>query len=206
MALELTATNLLASRVLDCVCAALDTIPVELPGLDGCPCRKAVVAGTPAADGCDEGCAAPPPGEYPGQLTVNVVRIFTTNYNDFPREVAFRGNAVVRDSRGCLPPVTAVELNVTVFRCAPIPTDQGCPPTPEQLEASALQLNVDMLAVQQGIICCLADAGQSEQHPNGYRYVMGSSRVIDPSGGCVGFSQSLTVSLDDVVCCPVETP
>lgn len=201
MALSLTATNLLASQVLTCVCEAMDRTPVALPGLHGCPCRKYVSAGTPAADGCDDTCGAPPPGEYPGQLTVHVARIFTTNHMDFPREVAFRGNAVIRDIRNCQPPVTAVELVVTVFRCAPGPTDLGCPPTPAELEASALQLNVDQLAVQEGLLCCLSGAGVTAQSPNGYRFVMGPSTVIDASGGCVGFSQAVTVSLDDITCC-----
>lgn len=205
MALSLTAANLLASQVLTCVCEALDRTPVALPGLYGCPCRKYVSAGTPAADGCDTSCGTLPAGEYPGQLTVNVVRLFNTNYTDFPREVAFRGNQTVMDARKCLPPVTAVELNVTVFRCTPLPSDQGCPPAPADIEAAALQLNVDMIAVQEGILCCLADAGVTPMHPNGYRFVMNGSRVIDASGGCVGFSQTLIVSLDDVTCCPTPT-
>jgi hypothetical protein len=202
MALSLTATNLLASRLLDCVCEAMGRVPTALPGLHGCPCRKYVSAGTPAADGCDDGCQTLPPGEYPGQLTVHVSRVFTTNYMDFPREVAFRGNATIRDTRNCQPPVTAVDLVVTVFRCAPIPTDQGCPPSPADLEASALQLNVDQLAVQEGLLCCLSGSGVTDQSPKGYRYVMGSSTVIDASGGCVGFTQTVTVALDDVTCCP----
>jgi len=180
----------------------MDRTPVALPGLMGCPCRKYVSAGTPAADGCDTSCGTLPAGQWPGQLTVHVSRIFTTNYTDFPREVAFRGNQTVLDMRNCQPPITAAELSVTVFRCTPLPSDLGCPPAPADLEASALQLNVDMIAVQEGLLCCLSEAGVTSMHPNGYRYVLGGSRVIDASGGCVGFTQSATVALDDVICCP----
>ena len=199
MALSLLATHQAAQNLLDCVCQGLDAIPTEVPGLDGCPCRTCVVPGTPAADGCDNPCVAPGPGQYGGQLTVNVVRVYATDYQSFPREVALRGVETVRDNRNCVPPVTAVEMQITLFRCTPIPTDQGCPPTCEQLEASALQLHVDMLAVERAVLCCYPDTDTTRIH--GRRFVLGSSRVVGPQGGCTGFTQSVTVSLDDTVCC-----
>ena len=75
MALTMLSVHQAAEALLTCVCEALDRIPVQMPALDGCPCRTGVVAGAPAADGCDGSCSAAA-DEYPGQLTVNVVRTY----------------------------------------------------------------------------------------------------------------------------------
>lgn len=198
MALSLMAVHQAADNLLQCSCDALSRIPTEVPGLAGCPCRSCVVAGTPAADGCDATCASLPADQYPGQLTVNVVRMYTSDRQQFPREVQ-----AVRDLKDCLgPPVTALELAVTLFRCAPMPSDEGCPPTCEELEASALQLHVDMLAVQQAVLCCYAATDTTRR--NGRRFVLGQSRTVGPQGGCVGLEQRVTVALDDALCCPPE--
>lgn len=204
MPLSILAIDEAANSLLACVCEALDRLPTEVPGLFGCPCRSGVVAGLPAADACDDGCNTPGPGEYPGQLTVNVARIYASDRTSFPRElgslVSGTGGSV-RDLRNCaLPQVTAVEFVVTVFRCTPLPTDQGCPPTMAELSANALQIHADMLAVQQGILCCLA--GTDPEMRLGRRYVMGQTRSIGPQGGCVGFETRLIVALDDCLPCP----
>lgn len=196
-AMSITAIDTAAQDLLQCICQALSGLPAEVPGLDGCPCRSCVVPGAVAADGCDEGCAALPPGQYPGQLTVSVVRLFTSDRTSFPREVT-----TVRDNRGCTPQITtAVEMAVTVFRCTPLPSDQGCPPSCEALAASALQLHADMLAVQRGILCCYSDTDPDVR--GGRRYVMGQSRALGPQGGCVGLEQRITVALDGCLPCPV---
>jgi hypothetical protein len=198
MALSITAIDTAAQDLLTCVCNSLAALPVEVPGLAGCPCRTCVVPGAVAADGCDETCGAVAPDEYPGQLTVSVVRIYSTDRQSFPRELA-----TVRDNRGCQPqPVTAVELAVTLFRCTPLPSDDGCPPSCESLSASALQLHVDMLAVQRAALCCYA--GTDTVTRGGRRYTLGGSRTLGPQGGCVGLEQRLTVGLDGCLVCPPE--
>lgn len=199
MALGILAVDAAASSLLACVCTALSRLPTEVPGLAGCPCRTCVVPGLVAADGCDEGCGTLPAGTYPGQLTVSVIRLYSSDRSGFPREVQ-----AVRDLRECVPPqTTAVELAVTLFRCVPGMTDDGCPPTCEQLSASAMQLHADMLAIQQAVLCCYA--GTDTTRPRGRRYVLGQSRPIGPSGDCVGIEQRVTVALDDCLPCPPES-
>lgn len=200
MALSTLAVDAAATSLLACACDALSRLPAEVPGLAGCPCRSCVVPGAQVAwDGCDGACP-PVPGEFPGQLSVNVIRIYTSDRTSFPREVQ-----TVRDLKNCpMPQTTAVELAVTVLRCTPLPSDQGCPPTCDEMAASAMQLHADMLAVQQSVLCCYA--GTDTTRRNGRRYVMGQSRTLGPQGGCVGFEQRVTVALDDALCCPVEEP
>lgn len=209
MALNLLAVHQSAQSLLDCVCTALANLPVEIPGLAGCPCRVGVVPGQAAADGCDGGCNVPP-GEYPGQLTVNVARLYASDRTSFPRETGtlsgttLNGNGV-RDLKNCaMPQVTAVELVITLWRCTPIPTDEGCPPTMAELDASAMQLHADMLAVQQGILCCYAGTLPEQRH--GRRYVVGQTLTLGPQGGCVGFQTTVTTALDDCLPCPPVEP
>lgn len=200
MALSFLAVHQAAENLLTCVCTGLGRLPVEVPGLAGCPCRSCVVPGVAAADGCDSDCGALPAGTYPGQLSVNVIRLYSTDRQSFPREVA-----TVRDLKQCVPPqVTAVELAVTVYRCAPMPSDQGCPPTCDELSAAAMQLHADMMAVQQAVLCCYA--GTDTTRRTGRRYVLGQSRTIGPQGGCVGLEQRVTVALDDCLPCPEIEP
>ena len=209
MALSMLAVHQAAQNLLDCVCQAVDRLPDEIPGLAGCPCRVGVVPGQAAADGCDGGCNVPP-GEYPGQLTVNVVRLYASDRQNFPRETGqlstpgLNGTGV-RDLRNCaMPQVTAVELLVTLWRCAPLPTDQGCPPTMAELDARAMQMHADMRAVQQGILCCYAGTAPEQRH--GRRYVVGQTLSLGPQGGCAGFQATVTAALDDCIPCPPEGP
>lgn len=199
MALSPTAVHDAATDLLNCVCQALDRLPVDVPGLAGCPCRSCVVPGQVAADGCDGSCP-PVAGEYPGQLSVNVTRLYSSDRSAFPREVA-----TVRDLRECAPPpVTVLELAVTLFRCTPLPDDQGCPPSCEELTAAARQLHADLLAVQAAVLCCFA--GTDPVQRRGRRYVLGQSRTMGPQGGCVGLEQLVRVALDDCITCPPVAP
>jgi len=192
MVLPVLAVHEAAEALLLCVCAALDALPEQVPTLAGCPCRTGVVPGLPAADACDGGCGPLAPGDWPGQLTVNTVRLFTTDANSFPRETL-----TVRDRAGCaVPQVTAAELAVTVWRCTPLPSDEGCPPPVDELTASAMQLHADMLAVQQAVLCCFAATTEARR---GRRYVMGGSTVLGPAGGCVGFTTRVLVDLGGTV-------
>lgn len=208
MALSMLAVHQAAENLLTCVCQALDRLPVEVPGLAGCPCRACVVPGSPAADGCDGGCNVQP-GQFPGQLTVNVVRMYASDLQNFPREtglLSFGGQVTgVHDLKNCaMPQTTAVELLVTVWRCAPGPSADGCPPSCADLNAAAMQMHADMLAVQQGVLCCYSATDTSRRH--GRRWVMGQTTTLGPQGGCAGFQTSIVVALDDCVPCPVPGP
>lgn len=206
--LSLLALHEHQQALLDCVCESMDLIPAELPGLMGCPCRAFVSPGQPAADACDNGCVQLGPGEWPGQLTVHVNRMFATDYTTFPRRFSNTsgGNTAVRDLKNCsLPQVNALDLFVTVFRCTPGPTADGCPPAPEDLSAVAMQLSADMLAVQRGISCCYP-ATSTTVRRNGRRFAMGDTTMIGPSGGCIGFRTEVTVAIDGCLPCPPEAP
>lgn len=198
-----------AADLLNCVCDALDDLHTGIPGLAGCPCRAGVVPGQAAADGCDGGCDVPA-GSYPGQLTVNVARLYASDRQNFPREVGQLSSAVpngngIRDLKNCaMPQTTAVELVITLWRCAPLPTDDGCPPTMAELDATAMQMHADMLAVQQGILCCYAGTDSSQRR--GRRYIVGQTLSLGPQGGCAGFQTTVTVALDDCIPCPSVTP
>lgn len=208
MALTLTSIHQAAQSLLDCVCGALTAAREELPGLAGCPCRVGVVPAAVAADGCDGGCNVAP-GEYPGQLTVSVRRMFATDVNSFPRELGLGSGPTtggVRDRSLCrLPQVTAVELLVTLFRCSPGPTEDGCPPTMAELDETALQFHADMLSVQRGILCCYPST-ELDARRNGRRFVVGQTTTIGPQGGCVGFQSAVTVALDGTLAPLPVTP
>jgi hypothetical protein len=176
----------IAEELLGCVCLALDEVAAANPDLAGCPtCRTCVVPGQAAWDSCGECCGGN--GEVGGQLTVGVARMYSSTYETFPAE-----DRTVRDARGCRFPVTAVELVVTLLRCAPGPDDQGNPPLCEELAESARQLHADGFVVHNSIMCCIPRTSKAR---NGRRFVMGQQRVLGPEGWCVGVEQRVIVEL-----------
>ncbi|TDC23419.1 hypothetical protein E1265_12845 [Streptomyces sp. 8K308] len=192
MALTPFAVHDLAEAVLGCVCAALDQAAAEIDGQPGCPdCRACVVPGAPAWDGCDDPCSDQRAG---GQLTVNIARLYPSGIN-FPAE-----NRDVQGARGCIPPpVTAVELVITLLRCAPMPDETGCPPRCTDLNAAARILHVDAVTVYNALLCCLPATGGGRR---GRRFVLGTQRTVGPEGGCVGIEQRVTVALPGCSKCP----
>ncbi|MGW2100357.1 hypothetical protein ACWCPX_22165 [Streptomyces olivaceoviridis] len=195
MALSPLAIDELAETVLACVCAALDEVATEVEGHPGCPdCRRCVVPGLPAWDGCEDPCT----GSTGGQLSVNVTRVFPSTIQSFPSQ-----DQTVRDARNCQPPpVTAVELVITVLRCAPGPTEDGCPPTCEELREAARILHVDSLTVYNALLCCLPHTAPAGRR--GRRFVLGQQRTVGPQGGCVGIEQTVAVALPPCPPCTEE--
>ncbi|MEV5677071.1 hypothetical protein [Streptomyces sp. NPDC052179] len=193
MALTPLAIHDLTEAVLGCVCVALDTTAATVDGQPGCPsCRTCVVPGAVAWDSCDDPCSDTATG---GQLTVSVARLYASSDVDFPAE-----SSSVQGVRGCLPPpMTALELVVTLLRCAPTFTEHGCPPSCEELSAASRVLHVDMVTVYNALLCCLPG---TEQRRRGRRFVMGAQRTIGPQGGCVGLEQRVTVALPGCAPCP----
>jgi hypothetical protein len=191
VALNPTAVFYMATRVLECVCSALDQVAPELPGQPGCPCRACVVPGTPAWDGCDGPCG----GEgASGQLTVHVARIYPSS--TFPTQ-----DQTVLGLRGCMPPpTTAAELVVTLLRCAPVVHENGCPPGCDELTTASAITYTDQATVYNALMCCLPHtAGR-----RGRRFVLGASTIVGPQGGCVGVEQRVTVALPGCGPCPGE--
>lgn len=195
MALTPLAIHDLTEAVLGCVCVALDFTAAEVPGQPGCPsCRTCVVPGQVAWDSCDDPCG---PQESGGQLTVSVARIYPSTDGEFPSEAR-----TVQGVRGCVPPnLTALELVVTLLRCVPTMTEQGCPPTCDELAAASRALHADMVTVYNALLCCLPG---TEQRRRGRRFVMGVQRTIGPEGGCVGLEQRVTVALPGCAPCPAD--
>ncbi|MDX3237211.1 hypothetical protein PV392_16335 [Streptomyces sp. ME03-5709C] len=190
MALSPLAVHDLAESVLACVCAALETTAAEIEGQPGCPdCGACVVPGAAAWDRCDDPCATSATG---GQLSVSVARMWPST--TFPQE-----DREVRGLRGCTPPpVTAVELVITLLRCAPMPDEGGCPPSCDDLAAAARTLHVDQVTVYNALLCCLP--GTDATRRRGRKFVLGASRVVGPEGGCVGIEQRVTVALPGCKC------
>lgn len=192
MALKPLAIHELMENIRDCVCAALDEATADVDNYPGCPCRVCVVAGQPAWEDCEDPCS----GETGGQLTVHLARIWPSS--QFPDE-----NRSVRGTPGC-PQVstTAAELVITLLRCSPVGSEDGCPPTCEELEAVARTVHVDTAVVHTALLCCLPHtAGR-----RGRRFVLGQSRTVGPQGGCVGIEQRVTVALPGCGGCPGESP
>src|SRR5690606_34978059 len=187
MALRPTAVHDIAQDILGCVCAAMTDAAAEVDDYPGCPCRHCVVPGTPAWDSCEDPCT----GEVGGQLTVNLARMWPSS--DFPRE-----DRRVLGLRGRPPaPPTAVELVVTVLRCAPYPDAGGCPPSCEELEAAARTVHIDAAVVHNALLCCLPHTAPGRR---GRRFVLEPARTIGPQGGCVGIEQRVTVALPGCGC------
>ncbi|MFC7791424.1 hypothetical protein [Streptomyces cinereoruber] len=195
MALSPFAVHELTEAVLGCVCAALDRTAELVPDQPGCPdCRACVVPGQSAWDTCDDPCSKTATG---GQLTVSVARMYPSTDVDFPAE-----SRMVQGVRGCMPPtVTGLEVVVTLLRCAPMPTEDGCPPDCADMSAAARVLHVDMTTVYSALLCCLPG---TEQRRRGRRFVMGTQRVLGPEGGCVGLEQRAIVALPGCAPCPGE--
>ncbi|MFI0934574.1 hypothetical protein ACH4RG_22990 [Streptomyces sp. NPDC021019] len=193
MALRPEAIHDLTSQVLGCVCAALVDASAQIPGQPGCPCRACVIPGLAAWDSCEDPCGTPA-GQDSGQLTVSVARIYSATLESFPAEAR-----TVFGVKGCTPPpFTAVELVITLLRCAPTPNDDGCPPSCEDLEAAARRLHVDMVTVYNALLCCLP--GTDPVRPRGRRFLLGQQKVLGPEGGCVGLEQRATVALAGCGC------
>lgn len=190
MAISILAVHQAAENLLTCICDALGRLPTEVPGLHGCPCRTGVVAGTPAADNCGEGCGILPNGQYPGQLTVNVARTYIA---EMPRYTNLQ--AVRLEDTNCGPgAVTVADLSITLWRCSPGPTDEGCPPDMDDLNDAAMQMHADMLAITQAVTCCYPST--DTQRRKGRRYSLGPSVALGPQGGCIGVQTTVTVALD----------
>jgi hypothetical protein len=132
------------------------------------------VPGVLAWDGCD--C---------GVLAVQVTRVYPSR--SFPTDASG-----APDFQACPVLYLAVDMTVTVLRCAPSPDDYGRPPSCDQLAVSAATWRADAATVRAALACCLPvlrDAGIMEE------FALRGLRPVGPEGGCVGSEQSLTVGL-----------
>jgi hypothetical protein len=194
MAMSPLAVHELAETVLGCVCAALDATAAKVEDQPGCPCRACVTPGPPAWDGCDEPCGTDGAG---GQLTVHVARIYPTAA--FPTE-----ERVVLGARNCpAPAAIAVELVITLLRCAPTMDERGCPPSCDDLAAAARTVHVDAATIYNALVCCLPTTGARRRGP---QFSPGTQRVLEPEGGCMGVEQRVTIAVPSCGCPEEESP
>ncbi|MFJ1528299.1 hypothetical protein ACIOFV_07700 [Streptomyces mirabilis] len=202
MALNLTAVQDAAEAVLGCVCAALQVAAGQVDGQPGCPCRSCLVPGTPAWDSCDDPCNEAPEGGAGGQLSVNVARLYPST--EFPTVDRTLPQAAARGRTLCTPSAAmAVELVVTVLRCAPSFDEGGCPPSCDALGEAARILHIDMVVVRNALECCLPATGDQRR---GRVVFVGEQRTVGPQGGCVGLEQRVTVALSSCLCLSEGTP
>ncbi|MFF1468063.1 hypothetical protein [Streptomyces mirabilis] len=202
MALMLNAVQDVAEAVLGCVCAALQDAASQVEGQPGCPCRSCVVPGAVAWDGCDDPCNATLEGGAGGQLSVNVSRLYSST--EFPTADRTLPPTQARGRTMCAaPPAMAVELVVTLLRCAPSFDEGGCPPSCEALGEAARILHTDMVVVRNAVECCLPTTGEQRR---GRVVFVGESRTVGPQGLCVGLEQRVTVALPGCLCPQEGTP
>jgi hypothetical protein len=168
--------------------AALDTVVETLRGCvlaalaatdAGAPARVCEVAGQLAWDNCD--C---------GVLAVTVDRMYPSTM--FPQQAP-----PVQLAAACPPPYEAVDLAVTVLRCAPGPDGQGRSPSCTQLDAASLTWFLDVDAVRQALACCLVGLRDADTVVD---FVLRDTVPLGPEGGCVGSETRLAVGLANCPC------
>jgi len=142
-------------------------VPTFAPGLEGAPERNFVSPGQPAFDCCP-------------QLTVNATPI-----SDAP--LAPGGLAAGRKIGGS---INHVGLTISITRCQPQTADT---PPADSLQAVAEQTNADVWALWNHL--------QSLWRSGDLFKLCGEvfwdgARAIQPSGGCVGWTLGIRVSLD----------
>lgn len=191
MALDSLALHTLTEDVLGCVCAALDDVAGRVDGAQGCPCVACVHPGQPAWDSC---CECLPGGQTGGQLNVWVERIYP--FTRFPDQIV--------EAHKCLPAGTgtAVDLVVTLLRCAPTVDDLGNPPSCDELARTARIVHLDMLTVFSAVTCCVPQTGGGRR---GRRFLVREHKTVGPEGGCVGSELRVAVDLGQPCLCPTET-
>jgi hypothetical protein len=137
--------------------------------------RVCIVPGEVAWDDCcEEG----------GQLTVTVTRVYPSR--TFPNDDDFIAP--------CGAPYMAVNLSITVMRCAPTQDENGVSPSCEALDEAAKTHHADMRAVWKAVQCYLY---LIRQQPYDYEVLMGEQTPEGPLGGCVGSTMKMTVGINN---------
>jgi hypothetical protein len=121
----------------------------------------------PGADVAFDYCAPCDEVGHCGQAWVRLVEMFPSKV--FP----------VPDAEGNCSSLLAFQLAVGIVRCAPVPDDDGTPPSMEdQFDTTGLVM-ADAMAIRRAILCC-ATANRNRD------YLLGPYLPVGPEGGCVG--------------------
>lgn len=166
--------NELLEEILVCACNALNVGICDEPGSTcGCPCRMFVSAGPPAQD--IEACCDT------GQLTVHLDRIF--QHDNFPGQAS--GPVL------CQVPLAA-DVVVTLYRCFPAMREDGSAPTGPEIDVASKDIHRDLYLLTIATICCLMTPGRKR------KFTFNGSRIIPPSGGCIGAELRFSIELQEV--------
>lgn len=162
------------------VAALVSSVQAALDGTPGGrPERVCDVPGQLAWDDCQ--C---------GLLAVTVGRIYPST--TFPAEAAD-----TQLTSPCPPPYEAVDVTVTVLRCAPTVDSRGNPPSCETLGAAAEIWAWDVEAIRAAVVCCLTGLVFDGTVEN---WTLRATDPAGPEGGCVGSTTTLTVGLLSCAC------
>lgn len=141
----------------------------------------ALTAGLVAWDHCCE--------QGGGQLRVRAVQTYDTN--PFP--------APASTPSPCWR-TGAVDVEVSVMRCAATMDDRGNPPPDTELDAEAARIHADRMAMLAALKCdFVADGTLDEDRP----MVNVRWQALGPQGGCVGGQVTVTLGLSE---CPCQEP
>jgi hypothetical protein len=120
-----------------------------------------------------------------------VARIYPTDEARFPSLLA-----IVPDN--CRAIGWAADLVMTVYRCVPVPDEDGTPPDCAELEAATAKILDDAQAMLSTVICCDWNVDPSRGL---VRMVPGQWSPLPSRGGCGGGTMTVTV-FTGPVCCP----
>lgn len=175
MAANVTA---IAEALRDCLCTALEAEPLSGPV---CQCCIRPGMAPPAADNCCD-C-----GTGQGQASVQIAEIYPSD--KFPRK------GIAEWKGACTKGNTfwVAELVMTVYRCVPVPGEDGQPPDCDELQTAAARIWSDAQVMTQVFACC--------DWADGRHVLPGSWQPLPNQGGCGGGMMSVYVNLG-VQCCP----
>lgn len=161
-----------ANLVKGCLCTSLAS------SYGGAVCRCLVYPSpVPPADVCTKDASGN------GQATVSISRIFDSR--NFPEP----------DISGRCEAYTAVELNLSVWRCAPMIGDGGELPSVADLEEAARILAADASVLRCAIKCCI---------PQGYQFIVSEYEAYPINGGCMGGTLTAIVALESTDCTAIN--
>lgn len=152
--------------------ALIECAQTQLTGAERPACTYGKTVGPPAPGpaGCCDNCK----NGSGGQVSAHLERTYPVNGDDF-EQVTVRAN--------CRPFATAADITVVVIRCYPSMDEQGNMPTLDETTPFADELNTDLSAVWNALVCC-----------PGYTVALREAAIdADPEGGCSGFAVRVSV-------------
>lgn len=162
---------------------------LEVDSIAGLPCRVCLaVAGSIVADDC--GCTCGELDNRNGQLAVTVPRIY-------PSATLWQPSVDNAHGSKCGVPHLVAEVHVQVHRCVHTMTDDGEPPTCEQLLQDAVVWHSDAAAIRKAVGCCvraMKAAGTIRD------YAIGETTALGEEGGCTGSDIRMLIAIPNCTC------